>query len=140
MVGRVGDGYFGIRVVGGIYDFVVEQMCYRIRVYGDRVCVIVEAGSSDEFGDFEEFRSKLRGASFEFDINRFELRYRGIRGFEMRFDYFGGRYIDGVEYRLDWGLFEGEFVRSELKSKVIEINYKGKKRILDFNKLEINEK
>jgi hypothetical protein len=37
-------------------------------------------------------------------------------------------------------LFEGEFVRSELKSKVIEINYKGKKRILDFNKLEINEK
>jgi hypothetical protein len=58
----------------------------------------------------------------------------------MWLDYFGGRFIDGVEYRLDWGLFEGEFVRSELKSKVIEINYKGKKRILDFNKLEINEK
>jgi hypothetical protein len=140
MVGRVGCGYFGIRVVGGIYDFVVEQMCYRVRVYGDRVCVIVEAGSSDEFGDFDVFRSKLKGASFEFDIDRFELKYRGVRGFEMRFDYFGGRYIDGVEYRLDWGLFEGEFVRSELKSKVIEINYKGKKRILDFNKLEINEK
>jgi hypothetical protein len=140
IVGRVGDGYFGIRVVGGIYDFVVEQMCYRIRVYGDRVCVIVEAGSSDEFGDFDVFRSKLRGASFEFDIDRFELKYKSIRGFEMWLDYFGGRYIDGFEYRLDWGLFEGEFVRSELKSKVIEINYKGKKRILDFNKLEINEK
>jgi hypothetical protein len=47
---------------------------------------------------------KLKGASFEFDIDRFELKYRSIRGFEMRLDYFGGRYIDGVEYRLDWGV------------------------------------
>jgi hypothetical protein len=59
---------FWIRVVGGIYDFVVEQMCYRIRVYGDRVCVIVEAGSSDEFGNFDVFRSKLRGASLNLTL------------------------------------------------------------------------
>ncbi len=140
IVGRVGDGYFGIRVIGGVYDLSLEGICYRVRVYGDRVCVIVECGGRDEFGGFDKFREYLRGTAVYFDFGRFEVRYMNIRGFEMKFEYWGNRYINGVEYKLDWGLFDGEFLKSELKSKVIEINYKGKKRILDFNKLTIKEK
>jgi len=139
VIGKVENGYFGIRVLGGVYELKLEETCYRFRVYGDKICLIIEVGDSDEFGDFDRFREGLKSSEVDFDFDIFEVRYKGIRGFEMRFGYFGDRYVDGVEYKLNWGLFDGRFARSDLKSKVIEINYKGKKRVLNFNKLTIEE-
>ncbi len=140
MIGRMGRGYFGMIVVGGRLDMRVDSVSYRFRVYGDRVGLIVEAGGESEFGGYDRFKERLRGSRFRFDYDSFSITYIGVRGFEMYFSYDGLRRINGVDYKLDWGLYDGVYLRSEVGSKVLEIIYKGKKRIIDFNKLKISER
>ncbi len=139
-VGRMGNGYFGLRIINGLWEMKVDSISYKLRVYGERVCLIVEAGSRDEFGEFNKFVYALRTSSLNFNFANFKVKYKGLRGAEIEFDYNGNRFLNGVKYELNWGLFDGPYLKSKSGSKIIEIDYKGRKRILDFNEIRIIEK
>ncbi len=140
IIGKRGNGYFGIRIFGGKLSLMIDSISYNLRVYGDRICLIVESGGKVDFGNFDFFRSSLRDCISEFDSVNFIARHRSLRGFEMLFKYPEGRFLNGKKYELNWNLFDGPYLNSEVGSKVLKISWQGKERILDFNKFEIFEK
>ncbi len=140
--GRFGDAFFGLRIIGGFSEMLKDSAGYRFKVYGDKICLIVETGDIDEFGSFENFTSSLKATLSDFRVEDFSVIYKSLHGFEMFFSYDGKRFIDGKKFEMDWGLFEGRFIGSRDNGKVVEMIYmepSGKiiKRILDFNKFEI---
>lgn len=137
IIGKRGNGYFGIKILGGRLSLMVDSISYSFRVYGDRICLIVEAGGRVDFGDFNLFKSGLKNCLVEFDSVKFSVKYRGLRGFEMLFEYPEGRFLNGKRYDLNWNLFDGPNLKSE--GKTIVISWRDKKRILDFENLRIIE-
>jgi len=137
IIGKRGNGYFGMRILGGMLGLEVDSISYSFKVYGDRICLIVESGGKVEFGDFNSFRSALKSCSFEFDSVKFVVRYKSLRGFEMLFEYPEGRFLNGEKYDLNWALFDGNYLKSEVGALII--SWRDKKRILNFKNLKIIE-
>jgi hypothetical protein len=56
----------------------------------------------------------------------------------LDFEYPDQRSVDGKKFNFeDWQLFEGPFVNSKKGRKIIEIQYKQEKVVLDFNDFSI---
>jgi hypothetical protein len=124
------------------YEWKEEDVNWRLRSFERRNGFVVEVGSSDEDGSFENFRltlTKLRPVARE-EGKQWQVEYRTREGTKLQHTFNGQRIIDGkqVDFKR-YKFFNGPYVQSERGSGVITLTHGGKKRVLDFKHVKISE-
>lgn len=122
------------------YQWMEEEVNWRLRSHELNNGFVVEVGSLDEDGSFEAFQKKLRLRKPEyngFDSKR-TVEYITRNGDRMKFTFGGERVLNGRHHSFkEYGFFNGPFVQSKLGSGVIRMKYKSQTRILDFKNVSI---
>lgn len=122
------------------YQWIEEEINWRLRSYELNNGFIVEVGSEDEDGSFGEFQRSVRTRkpSHEDFATSLTVRYTTRHGDSMHFTFGGDRIVNGtsVDFK-DFRFFNGPFVQSDLRSGIIRMQHKNRTRTLDFNKVTI---
>ncbi len=138
---RSGNTFVGIFPLKK-YEWKEEDVNWRLRSFERRNGFVVEVGSSDEDGSFENFRTTLmkRRPRARDKGKHWEVKYRTRGGHVLQLTFNGKRIIDGqqVDFK-QYKFFNGPYVQSERGSGVITLTYGGKRRILDFKRGRITE-
>lgn len=138
---RAGRVYVALRPVRR-GEWIEENVNWR---WGSRHLkngVIVEVGSEQEDGSWENFRASLRSTQLDTSVfnSALSVSYRNRHGIDMRFSFDGIRMLNGKLIHLeDYGFFDGPFIQSERGSGRITLRYGDQSRTLDFNTAEIIE-
>jgi hypothetical protein len=124
------------------YQWIEEEVCYRLRSPFLKNGCILEVSTSKEFSHFHSFQRAIRvnyldRSKFEKDLM---ITYTTLQGDVMTFTYNSDRLLNGesVDFQ-SYGLFQSPYLVSPLNSGKLEILYKNQKRILDFNTLTITQ-
>jgi hypothetical protein len=124
------------------YEWIEEEVNFRLRSRVLRNGVILEAGREADFGSFDNFVKCFSDLKphVEETARAIQVTYTSCGGDTLYFEYDGKRTVNGNDVHLDeYGLFGGPYLKSDRGSGVLEIRYGGKKRILDFNTATISE-
>ncbi len=115
---------------------------YRFRSWELQNGYVVEVRSKDEIGSFKKFTQKLRShiPLAVLEEGNVSVAYKNLDADKMEFSFPDGRQLNGEVVDLtQTPLFAGPFLNADVDSQLLEMQYPGKKRILDFKKLEIRE-
>ncbi len=123
------------------YEKTDEGVNFRLRSYPLQNGIVMEVAGSDDFSSFEAFA----GAHHDPPVVRedpgseWAVSYTTRRGVVLDFTYDGERKIDGIPVDfIDYRLFNGPFLQSDVGSRILTIRHENSQRILDFNNLTIN--
>lgn len=148
LIGRDDKVYIAIYLNGRWERFEEPNSDYppadRIKIMEGQTAVIVEAGSEETDGSFEQFNDLIREKrAFDFSITDgspkviYENRHGNILEFDWR------KKSGMVDNNLYWFpkhmLFNGPYMIGIVGERVIEIRDNDKCRILDFNNLTIKQ-
>lgn len=111
------------------YDYKLQlEEEYDLIQQGREVYWITEVSTTDEYRDFEEFKSSIKTRDVVF-INGV-LTYSADRVLKLKF---GGNFnIDGIVQDLEYKRFDNIYSQTDRKSPVIDIRFGGKSLTLDF--------
>lgn len=115
---------------------------YRFRSWELQNGYVVEVRSADEVGSFEKFQAKLRKhiPSAVLEPGKVSVTYQTLNDDKMEFSFPESRRLNGQVVDLaETPLFAGPYLNADVDSQMLEIRYKGKKRILDFKNLTVRE-
>jgi uncharacterized protein YpmB len=124
------------------YEWIEEDVNYRLRSRTRRNGLVLEAGRKKDFGSFDAFINCFSGRIPDIEETSSSIRatYTACSGDTLSFEFDGRRIVNGNEVRLEtYGLFSGPYLNSNVGSGVLEILYGRKKRVLDFNTPTITE-
>jgi hypothetical protein len=127
------------------YQWIEDDICFRLRSTERVNGCVLEVASSDEFesiGGFEGFKAKIRFSQpYCEDIsNNLTVRHRTFEGDELCFSYDGERLLNGKRIEFgDYQLFKGPFLNSDVGSKKLIITHGSRMRVLDLNELIIED-
>jgi hypothetical protein len=115
------------------YEWIEEEHNWRWRSTARQNGVVVQAESRDQSSSFAAFTKKFTAVP-QLD-NSMTLRYRTCDGDSMRFTYDGARWLNAkpVDFK-QYQFFNSPYITSEYGSRVINLQYKKQKLVLDFNK------
>jgi hypothetical protein len=137
--GNVYIGYYPLKP----YEWIEEEINWRLRSYARRNGLIVEVVSQDDYESFGEFRAAMtsREVVVEDVGDLFRVRYTTTGGDELDFSYDGARVLNGevVEFATEY-LFRSRFMEAEVGSESLRMTAGGITRDLDFNKVTIRER
>jgi hypothetical protein len=118
------------------YEWLEEENCWRLRSYYLNNGCIVEVAEADSFQSFEEFQKQIESNPVDLidTDNKLQVNYRNIAGDVMQFIYDGERILNGqpIDFT-SYKLFNGPFLKADVGSGKLEIQYKEMKMSLDFN-------
>jgi len=127
------------------YRWIEEDICYRLRSTDLKNGCVVEVASAGEYstiGGFEAFRQRIKSNKLNMrDFNEtLTVSYTTSAGDEMIFTYDGERLLNGeaISFK-DYKLFNGPFLKAKLGSKKLKIIYGNRTRVLDFDRIIIQE-
>jgi hypothetical protein len=124
------------------YTWIEEEVNWRLRSTELKNGFVVQAGAERTYGSFDAFIAAMRKARLRKEISRgaVSVDYTTPGGDRMKFTYGGDRIVNGkkVDFKT-YGLFNGPYVTGKVGSGIITLQYKGKRRILDFNSVRILE-
>ncbi|MDZ7313006.1 MAG: hypothetical protein ONB45_17200 [candidate division KSB1 bacterium] len=125
------------------YEWIEEEVNWRWRSHDLKNGIVVEIGTETDYGSFAEFKKRFQQTKIEyqdFDTN-LTVKYTTQEGAVMQFTYGGPRLLNGkpVDFA-SYKSFNGPFLQSEAGSGVVKMTYKNQTRILDFNRITIEEK
>ncbi|MBI3004325.1 MAG: hypothetical protein HYY49_02790 [Ignavibacteriales bacterium] len=115
---------------------------WRLRSHKLQNGYVVEARSKSEVGSFEEFQKRLRShiPKAQLTPGRVSVQYVTLDGDRMSFSFPEGRILNGKSVDLkNYKLFDGPFLKADVGSEKLTIQYKKSKRVLDFKSLRITE-
>ena len=124
------------------YEWIEEKVNWRWRSHVLRNGVVVEVGSSDEDGSFEQFQNRIIKSKPQCteDGRTITVQYRTRGADDMKFTYQGERLLNGKKVDFStYKLFNGPFIQSERGSGIVRMFSQGQVRELDFNKVTIRE-
>jgi len=113
---------------------------YRFRSWDLQNGYVVEVRSQVEVGSFENFQEKLRRhiPVANLQAGSVSVKYHTLNNEGMQFSFPEVRRLNGKVVDLaQTPLFVGPFLNAATDSQLLEISYKGKKRILDFKNLQV---
>ena len=122
------------------YQWMEEEVNWRLRSHELNNGFVVEVGSLDEDGSFEAFQNQLlqRKPNYENFNSKLTVEYTTRHGDRMKFTFGGERVLNGRHHSFkEYGFFNGPFVQSKLGSGVIRMKYKSQTRTLDFKNVSI---
>jgi hypothetical protein len=124
------------------YQWIEEDVNWRWRSKELKNGVVLEVGSSDEDGSFEQFKQRVTRGKPE--LQGFEknptVQYRTRSGDRMKFTFNRERVLNGKPVKLtDYRFFNGPFLQSDRGSGVVKMTCKDRVRVLDFNTVTIKE-
>jgi hypothetical protein len=125
------------------YQWLEEDVNWRLRSTALRNGLILEVASSDDYDSFDAFQTRIR--SNEVSTGVFQsagsVGYVTSAGDELRFTYPDERYVNGspVDFS-DYSLFNSKFLRAEVGSQKLTMTAGGITRELDFSNLSIKER
>jgi hypothetical protein len=102
---------------------------------GRKVFWIIEAGSEDEDGSFNNFRSRILLNKITFDDNNLILKYIS-KGKVLKLKYQGDFYINDKIVNTKYERFNSPYVKAKFKPDSVLFEYKNKFLKLDFDKLQ----
>jgi len=121
------------------YEWIEEEHNWRWRSRELKNGVVVHVGSKKEDKSFEAFMKKCRQTP-EWNADG-TVRYRTPAGDVMQFSFNGPRKLNGRTMAFsEYKFFNSPYITSELGSRVITLNYKKKKLVLDFRGLDEAQK
>jgi hypothetical protein len=115
---------------------------WRLRSHKLQNGYVIEVRSKSEIGSFEEFQKRLRSHIPKATLTpgRVNAQYVTLDGDRMSFSFPEGRILNGKSVDLkNYKLFDGPFLKAEVGSEQLTIQYKKSKRVLDFKSLKIIE-
>jgi len=124
------------------YEWIEEEINWRWRSFELMNCIVVEVGSSDEEGPFEQFKRNLqaRSPALTGGGRNPTIEYTTRSGDHMKFTFNGPRLLNGKPVNFaEYKFFNGPYLHSERKSGVVTMTYKNHVRELDFDKATIKE-
>ncbi|MFH0991690.1 MAG: hypothetical protein V1799_16915 [bacterium] len=138
---RAGSTYVAVSPLKP-YEWIEEAVNWRWRSSALTNGIVVEVGSEEEDGSFQEFKKKV--ASRKPNTDQFDramtVGYTTRHGDKMRFTFNGQRVLNGKAIQLNTGqLYQGPFMTSKLRSGVITMKHGSAVRELDFNTVSIRE-
>ncbi|MHC5080908.1 MAG: WD40/YVTN/BNR-like repeat-containing protein [Planctomycetota bacterium] len=117
---------------------------HRLRIPAGKAAFVVEAGSEEEDGSFEDFVESVVGngkPKMVLEEGGPAVEHTTRRGKAMRFSWAGSRQFDGREVRpAEDALFQGPFTVSKTGSGSVILMHGDTRRTLDFNALRILQK
>jgi len=126
------------------YEWIEEEHSYRLRSKYRKNGCILEASSPEKYeNNFESFIEKI--TSNIIDLSEFEdkliVKYITSEKNEMFFKFDEERKLNGnkIDFK-DYKLFKGPFLNAEVGSKMLEIRYKNKLRLLNLKNYSILER
>jgi hypothetical protein len=96
--------------------------------------MVVQVAAASEFASMQSFEDAIRRLKLAFLLDPTpSVRFRSLRGAELRFTYGEMPRIDGraLDYE-HWPLFGGPFLEAAVDSERLTIKYGGMRRELDF--------
>lgn len=122
------------------YNIVEDSLIYRLRSTDLKNGFVLQVKSSDEFGSFDDFKSKI--LNLELNLMRFEsdhfISMSDIDGNKLEFDFSGKGIVNGfVDDPLTYKLFDNPFMQSDVGSELLTIRYNDKKVLLDSRNAKI---
>ncbi len=124
------------------YDWIEEEINWRLHSPYRQNGYIVEVRSTDEYQSIADFVSALQDAIPETNLqqNEVEATYRNPEGDKLQFTFPDRRYLNNSPVHIeDYALFDGPYLQAEVGSQMLTIRYKDMVRVLDFNTLKISE-
>jgi hypothetical protein len=119
-----------------------QEGAWRLRSYSLQNGYVIEVRSKEEIGSFQRFSDALRSHLPKPDLRpgSVSVRYTSLEGEEISFSFPEDRQLNGksVDYA-DFDLFDGPFLSAEVGSRKLTMRYKEMRRVLDFNRLTIDE-
>jgi hypothetical protein len=103
--------------------------------------MVVQVAAASEFPNMPAFEDAIRALPLEFALEpKPTVRFRSLRGSELRFTYGETPSIDGkpLDYE-HWPLFGGPFLEAAVDSERLTIKYGDMRRELDFRTLTVKE-
>jgi len=123
-------------------QWIEEDVNWRWRSKELKNGVVLEVGSSDEDGSFEQFKQRVTRGKPEFQgfDKNLTVQYRTRSGDRMKFTFNGERVLNGKPVKLtDYRFFNGPFLQSDRGSGVVKMTYRDRVRVLDFNTVTVKE-
>lgn len=118
------------------YEWIEEEICWRLRSRELKNGCIVEAGRMADFASFEDFKNRIKATAIGITENpqEFTVKYTTSGGDRMQFTHGGARILNGtpVDFAA-YGLFRGPFLDAEIGSGTLHMRYKNMQLDFDFN-------
>ncbi len=127
------EGSFGI---GKLDEHPIDL---RLKSFETANGCVLQAGSVDEYGSFDNFMRLVEKTKVTFDSKKISVTYKTINGDRLYFRYPGDRMLNGKKVVLDYPLFDSKFLHSAVNSRVLKITYKNMVRTLDFNNFTVSQ-
>jgi len=124
------------------YEWIEEEVNWRLRSYERKNGLILEVVSQDEYDSFASFQEAIVNNTIEAEDFTETLRvgYTTTGGDRLEFTYDGKRMVNGEEhtYASDY-LFKSKFMEAEVGSESLRMSAGGITRELDFRNVKIRE-
>ena len=117
------------------YEWLEEEVCYRLRSYELKNGCIVEVAQAEEYKSFEAFKKQIRSNTLAHDTfaRTLMVSYTTSAGDVLTFTYDGARRLNGKRTDFtDYKLFRGPFLNAEIGSRKLGIRYKNEGMVLDM--------
>ena len=125
------------------YEWIEEEVNWRLRSYERKNGLILEVVSQDEYDSFASFQEAIVNNTIEAEDFTESLRigYTTTGGDRLEFTYDGKRMVNGEEhtYASDY-LFKSKFMEAEVGSESLRMSAGGIIRELDFKRVRIRER
>jgi len=107
---------------------------YILHLDNTKTGIIMEISEQSDFPSFYKFIETIISNELTIDTEKLRVKYTNSEGFQLDLEYPDKRKLNGQDYNVySDKLFEGPFINSFNEGKLIEIRYKEKKHILDFD-------
>ena len=136
---RAGAAFFAVRTSeAGRWSEEADH--FRLTLTAPVAAVILEAASASEYPSFDAFCERILRNRVRFDRSAKRVTYTSSRRREIEVTARGERRLDGRAVDLEnWPLFEGPWVNAAKGSRIITLEYRPERIILDFNDLSIRQ-
>jgi hypothetical protein len=125
------------------YVWIDEEKDWRLRSFDLKNGVVVEVASVQTTGEYENFVHRMRSqrilaADFERALT---VSYTSLDRDTLTFTYDGSRTLNGTAVDLTkTKLYDGPFMSAEVGSRIIQLRYGNRVRVLDFQTGKISER
>lgn len=137
-----GRTYLAYRPLAGYEWRSLEKGGKRLRSPHGKNGTILQAASSKEFRQWEDFKAAIRALPLETRLEpQPSVAFTTLRGRKVEFTYGAPPRVDGrsVDYARDWKLFSGRYLNADVGSGMLTITHGRLKRVLDFNTVTITD-
>jgi len=123
------------------YRWKEEEKNWRLHSTQLKNGAVVQVSPASAFASFEEFKKAVLSLTLQTQLKpKPSVLFTTLRGATLEFAYDETPKVNGVpvDYQ-NWPLFDGPFLQAKAGSRMLEMRYGGRHRLLDFNTVSVRE-